>query len=68
MENAFLRWWGCGAFDVMLGDVNFAFDPYLFDQNLERIEPCYDYIFIKINSSYSLICLRNTNSICFGKK
>jgi L-ascorbate metabolism protein UlaG (beta-lactamase superfamily) len=46
MKNAFLRWWGCGAFDVILGDVNFAFDPYLFDENLENAEPIYDYIFI----------------------
>ncbi len=46
MENAFLRWWGCGAFDVILGDVNFTFDPYLFGANLERAEPIYDYIFI----------------------
>ena len=46
MKNAFLRWWGCGAFDVILGDTNFAFDPYLFGQNLEQIEPCYDYIFV----------------------
>ena len=46
MENAFLRWWGCGAFDVMLDDVNFAFDPYLFGHNLEEIQPVYNYIFI----------------------
>ncbi len=46
MENAFLRWWGCGAFDVILGDVNIAFDPYLFNENLEGAEPIYDYIFI----------------------
>ena len=46
MENAFLRWWGCGAFDVILGDVNIAFDPYLFNENLAGAEPIYDYIFI----------------------
>ena len=46
MENAFMRWWGCGAFEVILGDVNFAFDPYLFNENLESAEPIYDYIFI----------------------
>ena len=25
MENIFLRWWGCGAFDACFGDVNIAF-------------------------------------------
>ena len=39
MENAFLRWWGCGAFEVIFGDVNIAFDPYLFNENLEGAEP-----------------------------
>ena len=46
MENVFMRWWGCGALDVILGDVNIAFDPYLFNENLESAEPIYDYIFI----------------------
>ena len=46
MENAFLRWWGCGAFSVILGDVNIALDLYLFNENLEGAEPIYDYIFI----------------------
>ena len=46
MDNIHLRWWGCGAFDILLGDVNIAIDPYLFGQNLERTEPIYDYIFI----------------------
>ncbi len=46
MESIFLRWSGCGAFEVRMGDVNFAFDPYLFGENLEAAEPIYDYIFI----------------------
>ena len=46
MENAFLRWWGCGAFDAIFRDVNIAFDPYLFNENLEDAKPIYDYIFI----------------------
>ena len=46
MQNAFMRWSGCGGFDVILGDVNFAFDPYLFNENLESAQPIYDYIFI----------------------
>lgn len=46
MGNALLRWWGCGAFDVCFGDVNIAFDPYLFGENLENAEPIFDYIFI----------------------
>lgn len=46
MDNIFLRWWGCGAFDVRFGDINIAFDPYLFNQNLADAKPIYDYIFI----------------------
>ena len=46
MANTFLRWWGCGAFDVRLGDVNFTFDPYLFNDNLANAQPIFDYIFI----------------------
>ena len=46
MENVFFRWWGCGAFDARFGDINIAFDPYLFNQNLADAEPIYDYIFI----------------------
>ncbi len=46
MDNIFLRWWGCGAFDARFGDVNIAFDPYLFNKNLADAEPIYDYIFI----------------------
>ncbi len=46
MNNIHLRWWGCGAFDVITNDVNIAFDPYLFGENLERAEAVYDYIFI----------------------
>ena len=46
MERIWLRWWGCGAFDVCFGDVNIAFDPYLFGENLDNAQPIYDYIFI----------------------
>ena len=46
MDNLFLRWWGCGAFDARFGDINIAFDPYLFNQNLADAQPIYDYIFI----------------------
>ena len=46
MDNIFLRWWGCGAFDACFGDINIAFDPYLFNENLANAEPIYDYIFI----------------------
>ena len=46
MERIWLRWWGCGAFDVRFGDVNIAFDPYLFGENLDNAQPIYDYIFI----------------------
>ena len=46
MERIWLRWWGCGAFDVRFGDVNIAFDPYLFGENLDNARAIYDYIFI----------------------
>ena len=46
MDKIYLRWWGCGAFDILLGDVNIAIDPYLFGDNLDNAEPIYDYIFI----------------------
>jgi L-ascorbate metabolism protein UlaG (beta-lactamase superfamily) len=46
MESIHLRWWGCGAFDILFGDVNIAIDPYLFNEHLENAEPIYDYIFI----------------------
>lgn len=46
MDNIYLRWWGCGAFDIRFNDINITFDPYLFNQNLAKVEPIYDYIFI----------------------
>ena len=46
MDRIWLRWWGCGAFDVRFSDVNIAFDPYLFGENLDNAQPIYDYIFI----------------------
>jgi L-ascorbate metabolism protein UlaG (beta-lactamase superfamily) len=46
MQSIYLRWWGCGAFDIRFGDLNIAVDPYLFDENLANAEPIYDYIFI----------------------
>ncbi|MBN2131596.1 MAG: MBL fold metallo-hydrolase [Sedimentisphaerales bacterium] len=45
-EHIYLKWWGCGAFDILTDDVNIAFDPYLFGKNLEKAKPIYDYIFI----------------------
>ncbi|MAG84020.1 hypothetical protein CMK10_07665 [Candidatus Poribacteria bacterium] len=67
MKNAFLRWWGCGAFDVILDDVNFAFDPYLFGQNLERIEPCYDYVFIS-HEHFDHCHPRTLQKLCRGER
>ena len=46
MDNIYLRWAGCGHFDVLMGDVNICFDPYLFGDDLEAAEPIFDYIFI----------------------
>ena len=45
-DNIYMKWWGCGDFDVLMGDVNIAFDPYRFGSDRERAEPIYDYIFI----------------------
>ena len=45
-EHMYLKWWGCGAFDILMDDVNIAVDPYLFGDNLKDAEPIYDYIFI----------------------
>jgi len=67
MENAFLRWWGCGAFDVILGDVNFAFDPYLFGHNLEEIQPVYDYIFIS-HEHFDHCHPKTLRKICQGER
>lgn len=46
MESIYLKWWGCGGFEILLGDVNIAVDPYLFGADLDNAEPIYDYIFI----------------------
>ncbi|MDP7281995.1 MAG: MBL fold metallo-hydrolase, partial [Candidatus Poribacteria bacterium] len=46
MDNIYLRWWGCGHFDILMGDVNVSVDPYLFGENLDSAEPIFDYIFI----------------------
>ncbi len=46
MNRLYFKWWGCGAFDILSDDVNVAFDPYLFGDNLDNAEPVYYYIFI----------------------
>ncbi len=45
-ESIYLKWPACGAFEIKLGDVNVAVDPYLFGPALEAAEPIFDYIFI----------------------
>jgi len=45
-EKIHLKWPACGAFEIKLGDVNVAIDPYLFGEALEAAEPIFDYIFI----------------------
>ena len=67
MENIFLRWSGCGAFEVRLGDVNIAFDPYLFGENLERAEPIYDYIFIT-HEHFDHCHPRSLRRLCRGER
>ena len=39
VDSIYLKWWGCGAFDTLLGDVNIPVDPYLFDDNHESAKP-----------------------------
>ena len=46
MDNFHLRLWYCRAFDVLLGDINISFDPYLFSELLENTEPICDYVFL----------------------
>ena len=67
MENIYLRWSGCGAFEMRLGDVNIAFDPYLFDENLERAEPIYDYIFIT-HEHFDHCHPRSLRRLCRGER
>ena len=45
-DSIFLKWPACGAFEIVLGDVNIAIDPYLFGEALENAQPVFDYIFI----------------------
>lgn len=37
MENIFVKWSGCGSFEIFFGDVNIAFDPYLFGQRFKKL-------------------------------
>ena len=46
MNPIFLKWTGCGGFEVRTDAVNFAFDPYLFGDHLTGASPDFDYIFI----------------------
>ena len=46
MKPIFLKWTGCGGFEVRTDAVNFAFDPYLFGEHLTGASPDLDYIFI----------------------
>ncbi len=67
MENIFLRWSGCGAFEIRLGDVNVAFDPYLFGEHLERAEPIYDYIFIT-HEHFDHCHPKSLRQLCRGRR
>ena len=66
MDRIWLRWWGCGAFDVRFGDVNIAFDPYLFGENLDNAQPIYDYIFISTSTSTTVIPRRYAQALPGG--
>ena len=46
MNPIYLKWTGCGGFEVRTDAINFAFDPYLFGENLTGASPDFDYIFI----------------------
>ena len=67
MKNIFLRWWGCGAFDVRMHDLNIAFDPYLFDDNLANAAPDYDYIFIS-HEHFDHCNPRTLTKLCRGDR
>ena len=67
MDNIYLRWWGCGAFDVRFNDINITFDPYLFGQNLAKVEPIYDYIFIS-HEHFDHCHPATLRKLCQGKR
>ena len=67
MENAYLKWHGCGGFEVRMGDVNIAFDPYLFGENLEKAEPIFDYIFIS-HEHFDHCHPRTLSRLCRGER
>ncbi len=46
MKPIYLKWTGCGGFEIRTDAINFAFDPYLFGEDLTAASPDFDYIFI----------------------
>ena len=66
-ENIQLRWWGCGHFDILMGDVNVAIDPYLFGENLENAEAIYDYIFIS-HEHFDHLHPKTLRKLCRGER
>ena len=66
-DNIYMKWWGCGDFDVLMGDVNIAFDPYRFGQDREQAEPIYDYIFIS-HEHFDHLHLYSLQKLCDGNR
>ena len=62
-----LMWWGCGAFDVLTDEINIAFDPYLFDDNLQNAKPVYDYIFIS-HEHFDHCHPKSLEKLCTGER
>ena len=67
MDNIMLRWSGCGAFEVLLGDINIAFDPYLFGKHLEQAQPIFDAIFIT-HEHFDHCHPRTLRKLCQGEQ
>lgn len=67
MNSIYLKWWGCGAFDVVVDDVAVSFDPYLFGKNLVNADTKYDYIFIS-HEHFDHCHVQSLKKLCSGSK
>ena len=65
--TVYMKWVGVGGFFVWLGDVNFAFDPYLLGEDLETAEAVFDYIFIS-HEHYDHCDARTLTKLCQGPR
>ena len=67
MDNIYVKWWGCGDFDILMGDVNVAIDPYRFGEDRDNAEPIYDYIFIS-HEHFDHCHLYSLEKLCRGNR